>query len=385
METGVNLLQEVFQALTRDQAKRLGVVGEKLRMDSTLLGSNLAACTRLQLIIGCLQAFWKSLTDAQQAALSEADRALLERLCAKRPSQHIDRLEEPTKQAWLEDFGQLLLRLHQTDTLQSSPRYALIERLLLEQYQIDEGDAESRVVLKPTQEISADSRQSPHDEDAAYRKKRDETVRGYSVNLTETCQGQEALDLIVDVHVEPATAADNGYLQSAVQRSEQVLETTAQEISADGAYYSETNEAYAQEQGKDIHDTGFPGKPGRYDDQRTSEGVVVIERDSGERQLAEEYKPGRYRFRVDGKWRYIADTAVEAAACRRRTEALPRELFNRRCNVEASIFQLVYHTRNKKLKYRGQCAVPLWAVCRAAWINMKRIVIYQAKSAEMIA
>jgi hypothetical protein len=82
---------------------------------------------------------------------------------------------------------------------------------------------------------------------------------------------------------------------------------------------------------------------------------------------------------------YVTDKAIAAAACRRRTEALPRELFNRRCNVEASIFQLSYHTRKKKLKYRGQCAVQLWAVCRAAWINMKRIVIYQGRSAEMIA
>ena len=60
IESAVNLLHEVFQELTRDQAKRLGVVGEKLRMDSTLLDSNLATCTRLQLIIGCLQEFWKS-------------------------------------------------------------------------------------------------------------------------------------------------------------------------------------------------------------------------------------------------------------------------------------------------------------------------------------
>lgn len=254
---------------------------------------------------------------------------------------------------------------------------------MLEQYQIEDADEATRVALKPPQEISADSLQSPHDEDAAYRKKRDETVRGYSVNLTETCQ--EPLNLIVDVQVEPATAADNGYLKDAVQSSEQVLETTAQEISADGAYDSESNEAYAQEQGKALYYTGFPGKPGRYDDARTSDGVAVIGRDSGERQLAAEYKPGRYRFRADHKWRYITDKAIEAAACRWCTEALPRELFNRRCNVEASIFQLFYHTRKKKLKYRGQCAVRLWAVCRAAWINMKRIVIYQGRSAEMIA
>ena len=39
----------------------------------------------------------------------------------------------------------------------------------------------------------------------------DETVRGYSANVTETCEGE--LNLIVDVQVEPATAADNAYLK----------------------------------------------------------------------------------------------------------------------------------------------------------------------------
>jgi hypothetical protein len=183
-------------------------------------------------------------------------------------------------------IGNLLL--HQTYSVQSSPRYELIERLLLEQYPI-EGEGQ-RVELKPAQEISADSLQSPHDEAAAYRKKKDEPVRGYSANVTETCE--EKLNLIVDVQVEPATAADNAYLKAAVQNSEAVLEGEAQEISADGAYYSEANEAYAKEQDKEIHTTGFPGKPGRYDYERTEDGVVVTDRESGETQLAEEYKPG---------------------------------------------------------------------------------------------
>jgi hypothetical protein len=238
-------------------------------------------------------------------------------------------------------------------------------------------------VLKPAQEISADSLQSPHDEDAAYRKKKDQTVRGYSANVTETCEGE--LNLIVDVQVEPATAADNAYLKEAVQNSEAILDGPAREISADGAYYSEENATYAQEQDKEIHLTGFPGKPGRFDYERTADGVVVIERQSGERQLAEEYKPGRYRFRVDGKWRYLTDKDIATAEHRRRTENLPRELFNRRCNVEATIFQLCYHTNKKKLKYRGKFAVQLWAVCRVAWINMRRIASYQAKQAEATA
>ena len=380
LETGVNLLHEVFQELTADQAKRLGVVGEKLRMDSTLLDSNLATCTRLQLIIACLQAFWKSLSDEHKAHLDEADRTLLDRLCAKRPSQHIYGLDEASKKVWLEDFGELLLRLHHSYSAQNSARYELIERLLLEQYQIDGEGQEQRVVLKPAKEISADSLQSPHDEQAAYRKKKDETVRGYSTNVTETCE--EELNLIVDVQTEPATTADNTYLKEAVDNSEVVLGNPAREISADGAYYSEENERYAEAQDKEIHYTGFPGKKGRYEYERTEAGVVVTDSESGETQLAEEYKPGRYRFRDEGKWRYITDKDIDAAACRRRTENLPRGLFNRRCNVEATIFQLCYHTRKKKLKYRGIFPVQLWAICRAAWLNMRRIAFYQAKQAE---
>ena len=274
----------------------------------------------------------------------------MDRLCAKRPSQIIYGLDETTKKAWLEDFGNVLLRLHQTYSVQSSPRYELIERLLLEQYQI-EGE-EQRVELKPAQEISADSLQSPHDEDAAYRKKKDETVWGYSANVTETCE--EELNLIVDVQVEPATAADNAYLKAAVQNSEAVLEGEAQEISADGAYYSEANETYAKEQDKEIHYTGFPGKPGRYDYERTEDGVVVTDRERGETKLAEEYKPGRYRFRVEGKWRYITDKDIATAACRRRTEDAT-SVFNGAAMSKQRSYSSVT-TPKKKLKYRGKRA-----------------------------
>jgi len=383
LETGVNLLHELFQELTAGQAKRLGVVGDKLRMDSTLLDSNLAICTRLQLIIACLQVFWKSLSDEQKGCLEEADRVVLDELCTKRASQLIYKMEETTKQAKLEAFGELLVRLHQCYDAQSSDRYELIERLLLEQYQMAGEGEDQRIVLKPASEISADSLQSPHDEQAAYRKKKDETVRGYSTNVTETSDDQ--LNLIVDVQTEPATTADNTYLKEAVENSEEVLEGPVQEISADGAYYSEENEQYAEEQGKDIHLTGFPGKKGRYDYQRTEDGVVVIDSESGEKQMAEEYKPSRYRFRVNGKWRYITDKDIDAAERRRRTENLPRALFNRRCNVEATIFQLCYHTGKKKLKYRGKFRVQLWAISRAAWINMRRIALFQAKQAEATA
>ena len=383
VQNGVNLLNDMFQELTRDQSKQLNVVGDRLRMDSTLLDSNLATCTRLQLIIACLQEFWKSLTDTDKTLATEADRTLLEQLRAKTASRHVYALDAAAKQALLEMLGELLRRLCRIYGPHNSQRYALIKRLFLEQYQIDGDDKEQKVVLTANKDISANSLQSPHDEDAAYRKKNDVTAKGYSVNVTETCT--EDLNLIVDVQVEPATAADNAFFIDAIENSEAVLENPAKEIYVDGAYYSEENEAYTKEREQEAHYTGFPGKPGCYDYERTDTGVKVTDRESGKVYWAEEYKHGRYRFKVEGKWLYFKEKNIHTSERRRRTENLPKELFNRRCNVEATIFQLCYHTNGKQLKYRGQFRTHLWAICRAAWINVRRIGIYQAKQAAVCA
>ncbi len=140
-----------------------------------------------------------------------------------------------------------------TYSVHSGAHYELIERLLLEQYQIDTEGEKQRVVLKAPAQISADSLQSAHDEEATYRKKKDETVLGYSANVTETCK--EQLNLIVDVQFEAATSADNSSLKGAVGNSEEVLGGSAREISTDGAYYSAENEAYAKGEEKKIHYT----------------------------------------------------------------------------------------------------------------------------------
>ena len=62
-------------------------------------------------------------------------------------------------------------------------------------------------------------------------------------------------------------------------------------------------------------------------------------------------------------------------------EEIPIEEKNKRNNVEASIFQLCFHTRNNKTRYRGKRKHELWAFARSAWINLRRIVIFQSKNA----
>ena len=69
-ETAKNTIGETFSSLTRTQANAFGVLGQHIRMDSKLIGSNIALCCRLQLVVSCLQAFWGSLDKSQKRRLS---------------------------------------------------------------------------------------------------------------------------------------------------------------------------------------------------------------------------------------------------------------------------------------------------------------------------
>ncbi len=53
---------------------------------------------------------------------------------------------------------------------------------------------------------------------------------------------------------------------------------------------------------------------------------------------------------------------------------------NKRNNVEASVFQLCFHPRNNKTRYRGKRKNELWAFARCAWINLLRTLLFQGEN-----
>lgn len=58
---------------------------------------------------------------------------------------------------------------------------------------------------------------------------------------------------------------------------------------------------------------------------------------------------------------------------------MPKEIRNRRNNVEASIFHLCHRAGNNKTRYRGKFKTKLWAVCRCIWINLVGVYLYAKK------
>ncbi|WP_169311297.1 transposase [Hallella multisaccharivorax] len=76
---------------------------------------------------------------------------------------------------------------------------------------------------------------------------------------------------------------------------------------------------------------------------------------------------------------------MERCKVRRQTESIPWDERKKRSNVEATIFQYCFHTRNNKTRYRGLIKHALQALARCAWINMRRLFIYDAEMALQIA
>lgn len=375
IETGQDLIEEAFKALTKSQAEFFDVNGEKIRMDSKLIGSNIVRCSRLQLIISCLQAFYQSLDAALKGRLDVARRQTLEELSAKKPNQIVYPMSETEKSKKLIELGELLLYLRRLYDDSDSERYHLIERLLDDQYQI-EGE---RTILRDGKEIPADSIQSPHDPDAAYRKKSHQTVNGYSVNVTETCN-DDALNLIVDVQTEKATKADVDFVEPALDNARDIVGPIDQAY-MDGAYQSPENQEYGEDNDIEMIFTGIQGAQGNFEFIESDDGLVVLDKSTGAVTTPIEYKPGYYKIRLlDGKWRYFKPEQIECSKRRQELKNSPKEKRNRRNNVEASVFQLSYHSRNNKTKYRGMFNNGVWARCRAIWVNLVRIKNHAQKS-----
>ena len=63
-------------------------------------------------------------------------------------------------------------------------------------------------------------------------------------------------------------------------------------------------------------------------------------------------------------------------------EAIPKAKRWLRNNVEATIFQLTFHTRNNKTRYRGLMKQKIFALSRCLWVNCVRLSLFEARMAE---
>jgi hypothetical protein len=373
-QTGEDLMGKAFAQITSGQIKEFDVNGRSIRMDSKLIGSNIALFTRYEIIHQTLCMFYKSLDAVGKSRLPFAEMEQLDQLATEEPQKTVYRSTREELKGRLQPIGILIYKLLKLFGNLKTESCELLQRVFNEQYKISE---EQQVELRPKEEISSSSVQSPQDPDSAYRNKGDQKVKGYSVNITETCS-EEGLNLITNVLVEKANTPDTTFVGPAIQATVEVTGQKVEKVYADGAYQSSVNDEYCED--IDMVFTGIQGAEPRYDLELTSNGLLVTDTKTGELIQAVLVKKrknsteDKWSIKTDTGYYYFGHQAIRASNMRREMKGRPMEELHKRNNVEATIFQFGIPLTNGKSKYRGQIKQKMWACCRCLWINLVRIL-----------
>jgi hypothetical protein len=388
--TGKNLLEDAFDKITKGQCLEFGVSGKRVRMDSKLMGSNLAWYTRYEIVHETIKMYCKSLI-VKPNKLNERESKLLEEIMGEAGGNVSYRSTKEELAARMEALGWLMYWLMKEPTAESEPDYALLKRVFDEQYVLAEGPGggkEKKVKARDKTELPAPLTvvANPHDPDAEFRTKNGKTITGYSVNVTETCDN-DTLNLIMDIQVKGAGASDQSYFKEAIHSAQSKVTEKVQEVYTDGGFHSVDNQEYCKKEEIDWTLRGISGKPSKYGLSYNENGdLVVFNTETKQTMPSKRAKtrdpaaPERWVIK-DGDHApiYFEDKDVVVCELRKKIAALPKEKLDIRNNVEATIFQLGYHYRGNKSRYRGLIKHRLWAISRSLWINFRRITAWFGK------
>jgi hypothetical protein len=371
---GEDLIGKAFAYITSGQIRDFDVNGQSIRMDSKLFGSNIALFTRYQIIHQTLCMFFESLDKDSKSTLSSIELEQLEKLSAEEPQKTVYRSTREELRQRLQPIGILIYGLLKLFGNLQTESFELLQRVFDEQFKVLE---DQQIELRPKEEISSSSVQSPHDPDSAYRNKGDQQIKGYSVNITETCS-PDNLNLITNVLVEKANTPDTTFVEPAIRATIELTGQAVEKVFADGAYQSPFNDDCCQN--IDMVFTGIQGAEPKYDLEMTPEGLLVTEMKTGETLKAvlvkkhKSSKEDKWRIKTPSGYYYFSKQSIRASIKRRQLKNRPLEEIHIRNNVEATVFQLSIPLRNNKSKYRGLIKQKMWTYCRCLWINLVRIL-----------
>jgi Transposase domain (DUF772) len=370
---GENLIEKAFASVTQSQAVEFEVSGKKVRMDSKLLGSNIAWCSRYELVHESVKLFWKEQGSSLQKDMEPQMIEQLDAILQGKGTKIVYTHTKDELKIKLQELGILIFKLLQLPSLIASKKQKTLSLVFAQQFKLEQ----ETVLLRAKEEIQTDSVQSPHDTDCHYRNKDGNQVKGYSINITESCSDDQ-LNLISYVDVRPASEADCHFFQEAINVCEEIFVDEVESVNADGAYHSPENQEFCKKKEIDFYLPNIQGMAGRYDlSLNENNELVVYDTKISEFLPATKMEnKEKWRIKTDKGYRYFTHKELEVCLLRKKLSEIPIEILNMRNNVEASIFQLGYHYPNDKSRYRGLSKHKMWANIRCLWVNFVRILNY---------
>lgn len=379
-EGNENLLEVVFADITKKQCVDFEVSGKRIRMDSKLLGSNIAWLSRYEIIHETFRLFYNQVKEFGTLDATTAQQ--LDQLLMLEGNKVVYTVTSDEVKTRLQQLGELIYTVLPLFSSSHSAHYLTLKRVFEEQYKVDENKI---VIARNKEEISAKSIQSPHDTDCTFRNKDGEKVKGYSINVTESCDDDKKLNLIGNVDVRKVSTSDVDFLQEDIKKVQEVFPDKTEAVHADGAYHSPDNQLFCKEETIQLHLHAIQGGTGRYQFDLTENSNITI-LDTNTNNLVDVTKItgkneiDKWRIKGDKGYRYFTQKDIDTYVIRKKIANTPIETLQKRNNVEATIFQLGYHYSNAKSRYRGEIKHQMWANIRCLWVNFVRIINHIKKN-----
>jgi len=385
-ETGQNLLEQVFDRLTEKQLKELKVKTNIQRTDSLAAASNIRNYSRLQLLVELILRIWRVLTEEDKARFKDQ----FEPYVHKTSGQYIYSLQVSDIPHEMEKIAHLYhwIDLNLRALYRSVDIFKTFKRVYSEHFTVVKEQAE----IKPPEQLSSSSVQSPDDLDAVYRKKRGNEIRGQAINVVETAHPENQVNLITDVSVYPANKDDSKVLN---ERLDTIKEKTPdlEEIHFDGAYGSTDNDEKCEKQGIVTVQTGVrgPKQAVRMTIEKSSENVYSVSCPQQTVTSTPTEKQHKALFdlsvckgcslhgkcptskRKNHRVLYFTHEHYLALKRQKVISKLPEERKRLRNNVEATVNEFVCKMHRKKLKVRGAFKASIFAFSIAMGVNFGRI------------
>jgi len=405
-ETGENLFEQAFEQVADEQIAAFELKTNKLRMDSTLVASNIRETSRLQLLVEVLQRVHRMLDETDQQRYAQEFEPYLK----GSSGQYVYHLKGENVAGHLQGVGELMHRL--VEELPAHYRqesgYQVLQRVFQEHFNV----TESELRPKSGQELSASSLQSPDDWEATYRQKRGQGHRGYVTNLTETCHPENDLQLIVKVQTEPNNTDDAAMLAEALPGLKE--RTDLDQMNTDGGFNSpEVDELMRQLRVEQVQSAIRGCKPS--EDKLGLDDFDWETDDDGQPQnvtcphaqrvsVGPGRKANRYRAAFDAvdcetcpfrdqcptdplkrtpeRVLRFSQQELDLALRRQRSAAARASGQNLRAAVEATVRSVKHPFGNAKVPVRGKSRVSMLMLGSAAMSNVRRIHRYQTDQKE---
>ena len=390
-QTGINLIEQVFDNLTAKQIKQLSLKTDIQRTDSTLISSNIRKYSRIQLLIEVLIRLERILDETDKQLIGEQLQAYLKTGSGK----YVYGLKSNELPRELEKLGKVYHAVHTQisgeDKYTGQKEFINFVRVYKEHFVVVNQEISSR----PTGELNSGMLQSPDDQDATYREKKEQHSKGYTINGTETANPDNPLQLITDIAVNPNNIDDPQILYN---RIDKIKEKTPElnEIHTDGGYGSEDNDKKLEALKITQITTAVRGRESETEKKigQIHQSPDVYSVECPHQTALSTPTKQRYKVRFDlsickecplkekcqifkNKGRYYFNHESYLLGKRNSNiRNIPKERRKIRPNVEALMKEFKTRTRNGKTKVRGRFKTSLFAFNAGIAINFGRIFRY---------